>query len=271
MTAEPWDRTVLAVALGAARTLPVTWLVPALGGPRVSSQVRLGLGVLLAVLCLPVLRPALDAAAAAGGSEEWGPVGWLVLGARELMVGVTVGLCAGAVFRAAEAAGRLVDASRGANGAELPAGEAAGRASPTGDLYLFVATVLFLEMGGLRLMAAALVRSYEAVPIGVAPARAAVRSAAELVMLATGRLVESAVVLAAPVLVAMVLADVALGIVGRMVPQIPLHLAALPAKALLVLGLVLVGLGALDAAWTTGLPAWMALVDRAFLLWRPPR
>lgn len=268
MTADPWDRTLLAVALGAARTVPVTWLVPALGGPRVSAQVRLGLGVLLAVLCLPVLRPALDAAEVTSPSSGWGPAGWVILAARELMVGTTVGLCAGAVFRAAEAAGRLVDASRGANGAELPAGEAAGRPSPSADLYLFLATVSFLEMGGLRLMASALVRSYQAVPIGVAPSSGAVRSAAALVVLATGRLVESAVVLAAPVLVAMVLADVVLGILGRMAPQIPLHFAALPAKALLGLGLVLVGVGALDAAWTTGLPAWMSLVERAFLLWR---
>jgi type III secretory pathway component EscT len=267
--ADPWEQTVLAVALGAARTLPVTWLVPVLGGPRVSSQVRLGLGVLLAVLCLPVLVPAVDAVAGTPGAAGWGPVWWLILLARELMVGVTVGLCAGAVFRAAEAAGRLVDIARGANSAGLLSAEAGERGSATGDLYLFVAAVLFLELGGLRLMGAALVRSYEAVPIGAAPAREALRSAAGLVVLATGRLIESAVVLASPVIVAMVLADVVLGLVGRLVPQIPVYFTALPAKALLGLGVVLLGLGALDAAWTAGFPSWMVLVDRAFLLWRP--
>lgn len=269
MIADPWERTMLAVALGAARTVPVTWLVPVLGGPRVSSQVRLGLGVLLAVLCLPVLVPAVDAAATTPASAGWGPVWWFLLLARELMVGVTVGLCAAAVFRAAEAAGRLVDVARGANSVGLLSAEAGERGSATGDLYLLVATVLFLELGGLRLMMSAMARSYEAVPLGAAPTREALRSAAGLVLLATGRLIESAVVLASPVIVAMVLADVVLGVVGRMVPQIPVYFTALPAKALLGLGMVLMGLGALDAAWTAGFPSWMALIDRAFLLWRP--
>lgn len=267
--ADPWDRAVLAVALGAARTLPMTWLVPVLGGPRVSSQIRLGVGVLLAVLCLPVLLPVLDVAATTPAAAGWGPLWWLLLVARELMVGVTVGLCAGAVFRAAEAAGRLVDIARGANSAALFSIDAGERGSATGDLYLFVAAVLFLELGGLRLMASALVRSYEAVPIAAAPTHEALRSAAGLVVLATGRLIESAVVLASPVVVAMVLADVVLGLVGRLVPQIPVYFTALPAKALLGLGVVLLGLGGLDAALTAGFPSWMAVIDRAFLLWSP--
>jgi flagellar biosynthesis protein FliR len=256
------------VGLGAARTVPVTWLVPALGGPRLPPHVRLGLGLLLAVLCLPVLAPAAGMAGATSVLAVGGGAGWVILLARELMVGTTVGLCAGAVFSAAEAAGRLVDVARGANAAELLAPEGGPRSSPTGDLYLFVATILFLELGGLRLMASALVRSYEAVPVGAPPAGDALRSAGELVLLATGRLLESAVVFAAPVLVAMTLADVVLGVVGRVAPQIPLHFAALPAKALLGLGLVLIGLGALDAAWAAAFPSWMALVERAFSLWQ---
>lgn len=264
----PWDNVILALGVGAARTVPVTWLVPALGGPRLPPRARLGLGLLLAILCLPALAPAAAVGGVTSPLAAGGGVGWVILLARELMVGITVGLCAGAVFSAAEAAGRLVDVARGANAAELLAAGEGPRSSPTGDLYLFVATILFLELGGLRLMVSALVRSYEAVPVGAAPPGAALRSAGELVLLATGRLLESAVVFAAPVLVAMALADVVLGILGRLAPQVPLHFAALPAKALLGLGLVLIGLGALDAAWVAGFPSWMALVERALALWR---
>ena len=276
MLGDSWDRVLLAVGLGAARTLPLTWLVPALGGPRVAAEVRVGLGVLLAVLCLPVLLPAVSGSIAAATAPApalastlaLGPAGWVILVARELLVGVTVGLCAGAVFRAAEAAGRLVDILRGANMAEVLSPTSDERTSPTGDLYLFVAVMVFLELGGLRLFAVALARSYEAIPIGSPPSAAALRPAAELVTLATAKLLESAVALAAPVLVALWLADVALGVVGRAAPQIPIYFAAMPAKALLGLGMVLVGLGAVDAAFTAGLPAWVALVERAFLVWR---
>ena len=38
-----WQRLLLALGLGAARTIPLAWLVPALGGPRVAAEVRVGL------------------------------------------------------------------------------------------------------------------------------------------------------------------------------------------------------------------------------------
>jgi len=185
---------------------------------------------------------------------------------KRVVLGVTGSIAA---FRAAEAAGRLADILRGANLAEVLSPTSDERTSPTGDLYLFVAVVLFLEMGGLRFLVTALARSYEAVPVGPMPQVAAFRGAALLVTATTGKLVESAVGLAAPVLVALWVADVALGVVGRAAPQIPIYFAAMPAKALLGLGVILVGIGAVDAAWTAGFPAWSALVERAFMVWKP--
>jgi flagellar biosynthesis protein FliR len=262
---DSWERLLLAVGLGAARTVPLTWLVPALGGPRVPVQVRIGLGIMLAVLCLPVLTPAVTAAPLL----MLGPVGWLCLVARELLVGLTVGLCVGAAFRAAAAAGRLVDLARGANLAEILSPLSDERSSPTADLYLFISVVVFLELGGLRLFANALGRSYEAVPVGATSVLRGLGPAAALVTTATGKLLESAIGLAAPVLVASWLADATLGVVGRAAPQIPLYFAAMPAKALLGLGVVLLGLGAVDALFVAGFPAWTAVFERAFAVWRP--
>jgi len=264
MTSEAWRPLAAALALGAARTLPLAWLVPALGASRLPVTARVALGLLLSVLCLPSLLPVAASTLAATG-----PVGALLLLGRELLVGLTVGLCAAAVFRAAEAAGRLVDVVRGANLAEVLAPLSDERASPMGDLYLMLAIVVFLELGGLRVFAAALGRSYEAVPVGLSASPViALRGAAALVTATVGKLLESALGLAAPVVVAMVLADAALGVIGRAAPQIPLTLAAMPAKALLGLGVALVGIGAVDAAFVAGFPAWNGLLERAFGVWR---
>jgi type III secretory pathway component EscT len=268
---DSWQRVLLAVGLGAARTIPLTWLVPILGGPRVAAEIRIGLGVLLAVLCLPVLLPSMPTSTTSPIDAPLlglGPVGWVMLVARELLVGFSVGLCTGAVFRAAEAAGRLADILRGANLAEVLSPTSDERTSPTGDLYMFLVVVLFLEMGGLTFLVGALARSYQAVPVGVMPSAAGLRPVAELVTRSVGMLLESAVAFAAPVLVALWVADIALGMLGRAVPGIPVYFAAMPAKAFLGMGMVLVGLGAVDAAWTAGFPAWIALVERAFAAWR---
>lgn len=261
LAGDSWQRLLLALGLGAARTIPLAWLVPALGGPRVAGPVRVGLGVMLAVLCLPALAssPLLTVT---------GPWGWILLVARELFVGLTVGLCVGAAFRAAEAAGRLVDLARGANLAEVLSPLSDERTSPTGDLYLFVSVIAFLELGCLRLFANALGRSYQAVPVGGALTARGLAPVTMLVTTSVAKLMESALGLAAPVLVAAWLADVVLGMVGRAAPQIPLYFVAMPAKALLGLGLVLLGLGGLDAALSAGFPAWVGLFERAFGAWR---
>lgn len=266
MSAEPAEAMLGALLVAAARTLPLALLVPALGGPRTSPRVRVGLGLLLAALVLPALRPALEAAPL----TAMGPVRAALLLGREVLVGLTLGFAAGMLFRAAEAGGRLADVARGANVAEALAPDGGARSSALGDLYLLLAVIVFLELGGLRTLAHALARSYEAVPIAAPtpPLNAAgLGRAAALVTLVTAKLVESAVGLAAPVLVAMLLADVAFALMARAAPQIPVGVAVVPARALLGLGAVLVGAGALVAALAAGLPAWRALVERALSIW----
>ena len=263
-----------ALALGIARTLPLTWTVPVLGGPRASVGVRVGMAALLAILGLPVLLPAVTVLLAAGGGVGGvgggpGVAGWMAIGAREALVGVTTGFVAAAAFRAAEAAGRLADVGRGATLAAVLSPDAGGRASPMGDLYAFVAMLVFVEVGGLGMFASAIARGYQAIPLGGWSSADGERALAT-VLLSVGRLMESAVALAAPVLVAMVLADLVLGLVGRVAPGLPLFFAAMPLKALLGLGVALLGLGAVDAAIAGEIPGWTALVRSAMSLGAHP-
>src|SRR5581483_7336369 len=115
--APGWLPSLLAAgALAAARTVPITWLCPAFGGPRAGGVTRVGLGLALAALVLPRLLPGPAAgavAALAGGLvAPAGVVLWLLLIARELLIGTTVGLVASAAFHAAAAAGWLSDQAR---------------------------------------------------------------------------------------------------------------------------------------------------------------
>lgn len=260
LASDGLERTLAAVGLGAARTIPIAWLLPAFGGPHVTAPVRVGLGLGLAVLCLPLLLGAPVPA--------HGPAGLVLLVARELMVGVTVGLVASFAFRAAEASGRITDILRGSNMAEVLSPTSDERTSPLGDLSLMLAVVVFLELGGVGHLATALARSYEAIPIGAGASVGAARAASEVVITASVKLLESAVGLAAPVIVAFLLTELALGAIARAAPQIPIYFAAMPGKALLGVGLALLGLGTLSAVLTGGFPGWLALCEAAFRAWR---
>jgi len=247
-------------ALGSARTLPFVWLIPAFGGPSLPARVRLALGFALSALCFPLI---------AGRVPSGGPVLLLLLALRECGVGLVMGFVAACMFRAVEAAGRLTDTLRGANLADVIAPGEGSRSSPLGELLLLLSVVVFLEAGGAGILATALARSYEAVPLAATwsgPAR--LHAAAFLVIVASAKLIEDAIGLAAPALVALLLADLALGALGRAVPQIPLYFVGMPAKALLGVGAVLAGLATLDSALTLGFRGFLVLLERAAQLGR---
>jgi type III secretion protein SpaR/YscT/HrcT len=255
---EP-ENSAAAIGLGLARTLPIAWLVPAFGGPALPSPIRVGLGLGLAVLCLPRL---------AGQVPDTGAALWLLLLLREGAVGLTLGFVASLIFRAAEAAGRLTDVLRGANLAEVISPVSGGRTSPLGQLTALLAIVIFLELGGLGHLALALGRSYDAVPVAATATPAQLGKAVSLAIRSSAQMIEAALGLAAPALVALLLADLVLGLIGRAAPQLPLHFVGMPLKALLGVGAVLVALGAIDTALVAGFRGWTGLVGRAIEVWR---
>ena len=65
-------RYLVLLGWGAARSLPMVWLIPAFGGPRIPVQMRLALGLGLSGLCLPLLsgRAAAGATMVAIASEQ---------------------------------------------------------------------------------------------------------------------------------------------------------------------------------------------------------
>ena len=165
---------VVATALAAARVLPVLWLVAPMGGPRLPAPVRVGFALLLAL----VAAPALIATAGASALADLSVLAFTLLLAREIVVGLCLGLVASAAFRAAEVAGRLGDTLRGANVAEILVPTAEERASPLGVLYLLLATIVFLQIGGVPRLVEALLSSYRTLPIAGGLGEPAARRAA---------------------------------------------------------------------------------------------
>lgn len=254
------ERWLWALGVGLSRTLPIAWMVPAFGGKNVPAQVRMGLGLALSVVCLPQVMLMLP--------RTGGTAFWILLLLRESMVGFTVGFVASSIFRAADGAGRLIDTLRGANMAEVLSPVAEERSSPLGDIFLLLTTVIFLQLGGVALVTQAMARSYEAVPLDLPTTPTRLAGVAGLVIITSARLLESIVALAAPAVVALLLADLVLGAIARMAPQIPIYFVGMPLKALAGVGIVLIGIGGLQTALYGSFDGWLAVVQRAFNSWR---
>jgi flagellar biosynthesis protein FliR len=127
---------------------------------------------------------------------------------------------------------------------------------------LLFAIAIFASIGGLRAVFAAFAATLAAAPIGVSP----IDTAAAAIGLA--RLVASALALslsiAAPAGLAVVLAEIALGLVGRVAPGVPVFFVGMPLRASVGLAMTLVAL----AFVAEGLPATMlrAIDDAVALL-----
>jgi flagellar biosynthetic protein FliR len=98
-----------------------------------------------------------------------------------------------------------------------------------GDLFQLMGTLVLLASGLDRILLASMVRSFHAAPLGgftLLPA-----SAAEIVR-AAGGVFLAAVELAAPVLAATLLVEVAVALLGKLSPQLPVMSLTVPLKTL---------------------------------------
>lgn len=230
-------RLAAVALLVTARVAPLTEIVPWIavrGAPRAARLAVLGACV---VALVPVALPVTPDL----------PTSMLALGAlalREATIGAVFAVATAVPLVALDHAGRLVDAMRGGTMVER-SGATEDRSTPLGDLHLLLGSVLFLALGGHRLVIAALGEGVVDLPPGSAIASPDLAAFA----LGTARIVAHALTLAAafaaPAAIALIALEVLLGVVARAAPGIPVHVAGMPLRAVAGLAAVLLGLSVL--------------------------
>ncbi len=204
--------------------------------PIFSRQILPGLlrNAVAAALVVPVaihLMPAVQAAP---------PDAAALLGivAKEAVIGLVLGYLLAIPFWALEAVGFLIDNQRGASIAATVNPLTGHDSSPLGILFNQAFIVFFFAAGGFVLLLELVYESYRL--WGVLDWMPVLRmdaTGAALGML--DRMVRLGLLLAAPVMVAMFLAEVGLALVSRFAPQLQVFFLAMPVKsalAMLMLG-----------------------------------
>jgi flagellar biosynthetic protein FliR len=98
-----------------------------------------------------------------------------------------------------------------------------------GDLFQLMGTLVLITAGLDRILLASMVRSFHAVPLG---AFALGPPAALVIVRAAGGIFLAAVELAAPVLAATLLVEIAVALLGKLSPQLPVMMLTVPLKTL---------------------------------------
>ncbi|HOF17701.1 MAG TPA: flagellar biosynthetic protein FliR [Phycisphaerae bacterium] len=214
-----------------ARVGGIFLLTPVFASQAVPVKLRAAMSVAIA---LAVAGRAASPAACATTAQFAAACG------LEFALGATIGLVARLVFAGVELGAAHVGQQMGVALADVidPSLEASGVVR---GLYLMLAAAVFLTIGGHRQVIAALLRTFDAIPVGGFAPGAALTGAATAVL---GAAVLLALKLAAPVLVAMLLATVAMGLVQKTVPQCHLLSVGLPLRAMLGLLVIAVTVAA---------------------------
>jgi flagellar biosynthetic protein FliR len=98
-----------------------------------------------------------------------------------------------------------------------------------GDLFQLMGTLMVITAGLDRILLASMVRSFRVVPLG---SNALGPPAAMAIVRAVGGVFLSALELAAPVLAATLLVEVAVALLGKLSPQLPVMFLSVPLKTL---------------------------------------
>ncbi len=196
-----------------ARAAPSVVLVPAFGLRAVPGPVRAALGLALAAGIAPALEPV--------AASPWP---WPVLLMQQAALGLPVAISAAAALWVATMAGGVADNLRaGRESVALPNVEPG--ATPVGVLLAMLVAIVFLESGGPGRLAAALADP------GLSFQGPLVRAAMDL-----SHGVELAVAVAAPVVVASVVVEIAGALVARAASPAFIQSLIAPLRAIAILG-----------------------------------
>ncbi len=200
------------------RVAGIFTVAPIFGNVNVAPMVRVGIAVCLAFVFLPMAR--FDAS-----NIDFLP--FLLIVAKEALIGIVMGFLASLVFTAIQMAGSFIDLQVGFGFANVVDPMMKEHSAVIGQLYNFAATLLFLALNGHHLMIRGLADSFSILPLD---STMQMSSAASGVLQIFIVLFIASLKIGAPVVGAIFLTDVSLGILARTVPQLNVFVVGFPAK-----------------------------------------
>ena len=222
MTATLPVDLLLGFLLAVVRTTAWLAVAPPFNTRMVPATAKVGLAVALAVPIAPRLAPTAP-------PPEVAPLVAAVL--LQVGVGLALGFVVQLLFAAVQAAGELVDLFAGFTIAATYDPFTNANQAVFGRLYQLLATALLFASNGHLLLVEGLLDSFEAVPTGMPDLGAA--STELLDSLALFFL--SAIEIAVPLLGALFLTEVALGLLSKAAPQMNVFVLGFPIKIMLTL------------------------------------
>ena len=224
-----------------ARILGMFTAAPVFGNQSLPIPVKVGLALLITFAVAPML-PALPRVDPASGD------GLLIL-AEQALIGLTMGYAMSIAFAAVDMAGELIGLEMGLGFASFY--DPRGTDNPILAAFLgLMTTLVFLSIDGHLMMIALLADSFQALPIASGPIAA---KSMHTLALWGGKIFLTGLLLSLPLLAALLVTNLALGVLTRAAPQLNLFAIGFP---------ITLGIGL--AVLALSLPYFLPSLERLF-------
>lgn len=209
-----------------ARVGGIFTVAPIFGNANVAPMVRVAIAACLAFVFLPMANY---------NAANLDILAFVLVVGKEVLIGLIMGFLASLMFSAIQMAGSFIDLQIGFGFASIVDPMTKQQNAVIGQLYNLAATLLFLAINGHHMMLRGLADSFTVMPLGAMNMTA--QASADMIGLFSVIFI-SALKISAPIVGAIFLTDVSLGILSRTVPQLNVFIVGLPAK--LAVGLMVI-------------------------------
>jgi flagellar biosynthesis protein FliR len=221
------DQLLAAAVFIGARVSGLMVFCPFFASDAIPAPLRAALTLLITALLYPLRGPLTL------GLSAWQ---WVGVALSEVIIGLVLGLAANFLMEAPLVAGQVLGMQMGYSLASLFDPTTQADTPVLSEFHRLAALLIFLEMNVHHWLLRAVVRSFAYLPAGTGLAAYAIPTT---LLHAAGGIFLAGVQIAAPALAATLVADVALGFLGKASPQLPVLFIGLAVKNLLGLGMLI--------------------------------
>ncbi|MBP2628631.1 MAG: flagellar biosynthetic protein FliR [Firmicutes bacterium] len=218
-------------------------MMPIFSSRNITGRVKAGFALIITYILFPLVF-----SKTAVIPDDFLPYLFIVAG--ELLVGLILGFVSSLMFSAIQMAGQLLDMQIGFGMINVIDPLSGQQAPIIGNFKFILALITFLATNGHHVLLSALFASFKLIPVTGVVVNVAVT---EFMVDMIGGMFVFALKISVPVIVSLLLTDMALGILARTMPQMNIFVVGVPGK-------IIIGIFVLSMA----LPFYIFFLEMAF-------
>jgi len=235
------ETDILSFALMMVRVSSCLVLMPIFGSRLIPPPAKILLSLVVSMVLFPVMKH--NFVTPASWSDDM-----ILLVMREAFLGLFMGFLTRLLFLGVEVAGQILSFTMGFSAVSLLNPTFGEQNTLMEQFETTLATLLFLAINGHHMLFEAIYRSFELAPLGVLSVN--VKAFASVTLLVS-EIFTIGVKLAGPMIAVILFLNIALGIVGRAVPQINVFVISFPVNILVGLFVFMVSIPLLLTVFET--------------------